>query len=104
MDVIITEEQRQKVVEYLKKLLEIFDNPNRTVIPDSAPEPKESNTEYKTFNEWSDFGYRIKKGEKASRIEGVTKFHREQVREQGAKTISHQEYFPNMGFEDDVPF
>ncbi len=69
----ITEEQRQNVIKYLKQLLEVF----KSEVP-AQSDPGE--LEWKTFTEWSDSGYRIIKGERAIRINGVCKFSRAQVR------------------------
>lgn len=44
----------------------------------------------KTFNEWSNLGYKIIKGSKATWVDGIAKFSEKQV--QKHKTTSHQRH------------
>ena len=58
---------------------------------------KDPNLEWKTFKEWSDSGFFIKRGERGTRFDNVVKFSSEQVRlSQPASPVSSSNNSPDI--------
>lgn len=56
---------------------------------------------YKTFDQWSNSGYKIKKGAKAKlKIDGTSFFHESQVEPSKYNPLSHLEYDGDYDEED----
>jgi len=56
----------------------------------------------KTFNEWSRLGYKIKKGSKATWVEGVAMFSKDQVRKRPPPTV--HDYDMEFDYEQQVHY
>lgn len=114
MDIILTDEQRKRVVSLLEQMLSIFSKTDVITGERVSDKPSTSQRDvedliWKSFEEWKAEGCFVKKGERGTKINGITKFSENQVK--GSSFAKRQSGVDNMddcnGFDDDeedVPF